>query len=60
MHACICMRVQEMYRVFNMGHRLELFVESQQVADSLVEIATKQFNIDAKVRKGERETESSA
>jgi phosphoribosylformylglycinamidine cyclo-ligase len=38
---------QEMYRVFNMGHRMELYVPST-IADSIIQIS-KTFNIDAKV-----------
>lgn len=38
---------EEMYKVFNMGHRLELYV-SENIADKLIAIA-KQFNINAKV-----------
>ena len=37
----------EMYKVFNMGHRMELYVP-QQIAPSIVEIS-KSFNIDAQV-----------
>ncbi len=37
----------EMYKVFNMGHRMELYVP-QEVAPSIVEIS-KSFNIDAQV-----------
>lgn len=38
---------QEMYKVFNMGHRLELYVEPEIAAD-LIQIAS-HFNIEAKV-----------
>jgi phosphoribosylformylglycinamidine cyclo-ligase len=38
---------REMYQVFNMGHRLEIFT-SEQHADSIVAVAG-QFNIDAKI-----------
>lgn len=38
---------QEMYKVFNMGHRMEIYV-SQQTADKVIEIS-KSFNIDAQV-----------
>ncbi|MCX6243315.1 MAG: AIR synthase-related protein [Bacteroidetes bacterium] len=38
---------EEMYRVFNMGHRMELYVP-QQVANNIISIS-KQFKIDAKV-----------
>ncbi len=37
----------EMYKVFNMGHRLELYV-SPEAADALIEISAK-YNIDARV-----------
>ena len=37
----------EMYKVFNMGHRLEVYV-SQENADRIIEIS-KSFNIDAQV-----------
>jgi phosphoribosylformylglycinamidine cyclo-ligase len=38
---------EEMYRVFNMGHRMEFYVP-ENIADKLVDIA-KSFNIDAQV-----------
>jgi phosphoribosylformylglycinamidine cyclo-ligase len=38
---------QEMYKVFNMGHRMELYVEPQ-IAGSLVEIS-RSFGIDARI-----------
>lgn len=38
---------QEMYKVFNMGHRMELYVP-QEIADSIIAIS-KSFNIDAQV-----------
>eukprot|EP01012_Entosiphon_sulcatum_P068757 TRINITY_DN99142_c0_g1_i1.p1 TRINITY_DN99142_c0_g1~~TRINITY_DN99142_c0_g1_i1.p1 ORF type:complete len:213 (+),score=28.11 TRINITY_DN99142_c0_g1_i1:66-641(+) len=38
---------KEMYKVFNMGHRMELYVP-QEIADSIIEIS-KSFNIDAQV-----------
>ncbi len=38
---------KEMYQVFNMGHRLEIFTD-EQTASSLISEA-KQFNIDAKI-----------
>jgi phosphoribosylformylglycinamidine cyclo-ligase len=38
---------KEMYKVFNMGHRMELYA-SPQHADEIISIATS-FNIDAKV-----------
>lgn len=37
----------EMYKVFNMGHRMELYVK-QEDADSIIEIS-KSFNIDAQI-----------
>ena len=37
----------EMYKVFNMGHRLEVYV-SPENADRIIEIS-KSFNIDAQV-----------
>lgn len=38
---------EEMYKVFNMGHRMELYV-SQAVADEIIAIS-KTFNVDAKI-----------
>jgi phosphoribosylformylglycinamidine cyclo-ligase len=38
---------REMYRVFNMGHRMELYVKPD-VASALIAIAQK-FNVDARV-----------
>lgn len=38
---------KEMYKVFNMGHRMEVYVP-QAVADSIIEIS-KSFNIDAQI-----------
>ncbi len=38
---------KEMYKVFNMGHRMEVYV-SQEIADSLIEIS-KSFNVDARI-----------
>ncbi|MDB3926591.1 AIR synthase-related protein [Flavobacteriales bacterium] len=38
---------KEMYKVFNMGHRMELYVP-QEIADNIIAIS-KQFNVDAKV-----------
>jgi phosphoribosylformylglycinamidine cyclo-ligase len=38
---------KEMYKVFNMGHRLEFYVDSQY-AETIIEIS-KGFNIDAKI-----------
>ena len=38
---------KEMYKVFNMGHRMELYVP-QAIADSIIEIS-KSFNVDAQI-----------
>lgn len=38
---------KEMYQVFNMGHRMELYVP-KEVADDIIEIS-KTFNVDAKI-----------
>jgi phosphoribosylformylglycinamidine cyclo-ligase len=38
---------QEMYKVFNMGHRMELYVP-EEIASDLIEIS-KSFNIDAQI-----------
>lgn len=38
---------EEMYKVFNMGHRMELYVP-QEIADAIIAIS-KSFNIDAQV-----------
>lgn len=38
----------EMYRVFNMGHRMELYVSDYAVAESIIQIS-KSFDIDAKI-----------
>lgn len=38
---------KEMYKVFNMGHRMEVYV-SEETADEIVEIA-RSFNVDAQV-----------
>ncbi|OKS86755.1 AIR synthase related protein [Mucilaginibacter polytrichastri] len=38
---------QEMYKVFNMGHRMELYVP-QEIADGIIAIS-KSFNIDAQI-----------
>lgn len=38
---------KEMYKVFNMGHRMELYVP-KEIADSIIEIS-KSFNIDARI-----------
>jgi phosphoribosylformylglycinamidine cyclo-ligase len=37
----------EMYKVFNMGHRMELYVP-QEIADEIIAIS-KSFNVDAQV-----------
>jgi phosphoribosylformylglycinamidine cyclo-ligase len=38
---------KEMYKVFNMGHRMELYVP-QEIADDII-VISKQFNVDAKI-----------
>lgn len=38
---------KEMYKVFNMGHRMEIYVP-QEIADSILTIS-KEFNIDARI-----------
>ncbi len=38
---------REMYRVFNMGHRMEIYVP-EQFAESIISIS-KQFKVDAKI-----------
>jgi phosphoribosylformylglycinamidine cyclo-ligase len=38
---------EEMYKVFNMGHRMELYVP-EEIADSIVKIS-KSFNVDAQI-----------
>ncbi|MCZ4223287.1 AIR synthase related protein [Pedobacter rhodius] len=38
---------KEMYKVFNMGHRMELYVP-EEIAESIIEIS-KSFNIDAQI-----------
>ena len=38
---------KEMYQVFNMGHRMELYV-SEEIADTIIEIS-KTFDVDAQV-----------
>ena len=38
---------KEMYKVFNMGHRMEVYV-SPEIAESIIEIS-KSFNVDAKI-----------
>lgn len=39
---------REMYQVFNMGHRLEIYTPDATVAQSMIDIAAK-FNIDAQI-----------
>jgi phosphoribosylformylglycinamidine cyclo-ligase len=39
---------KEMYKVFNMGHRMELYVNSEQTAKQIIDIA-RSFNVDAKI-----------
>lgn len=39
---------QEMYEVFNMGHRLEIYTPSKEAADAMIEIS-KSFNIDSQI-----------
>ena len=38
---------KEMYKVFNMGHRMELYV-APELANAIIEIS-KSFNVDAKI-----------
>jgi phosphoribosylformylglycinamidine cyclo-ligase len=38
---------KEMYKVFNMGHRMEIYVP-EEIASSIIEIS-KSFNIDAQI-----------
>jgi phosphoribosylformylglycinamidine cyclo-ligase len=38
---------QEMYKVFNMGHRMEFYVE-EKYADDIINIS-KSFKVDAKI-----------
>ncbi|MFZ1705745.1 MAG: AIR synthase-related protein [Saprospiraceae bacterium] len=40
--------VKEMYQVFNMGHRLEIYTPSLQSAEEMIDISN-QYNIEAKV-----------
>jgi phosphoribosylformylglycinamidine cyclo-ligase len=37
----------EMYKVFNMGHRFELYVP-EEIAENIISIS-KEFNVDAKI-----------
>jgi len=39
---------KEMYQVFNMGHRLEVYTPSKDAADAMIALA-RTFNIDAKI-----------
>jgi phosphoribosylformylglycinamidine cyclo-ligase len=39
---------EEMYKVFNMGHRLEAYTSSEKDAQKMIELAGK-FNIDAQI-----------
>lgn len=39
---------KEMYQVFNMGHRLEVYTPSKEAAESMISLA-KTFNIDAQI-----------
>jgi len=39
---------QEMYKVFNMGHRKELYVPTQKIADQIIEVAHS-FNVEAQI-----------
>ena len=38
---------EEMYQVFNMGHRMELYVK-KEVANSIIDVASS-FNLDAQI-----------
>lgn len=38
----------EMYKVFNMGHRMELYVDDEEAAKSMINISMK-FNVQAKI-----------
>jgi phosphoribosylformylglycinamidine cyclo-ligase len=38
---------KEMYQVFNMGHRMELYVD-EKIAQEIIDIS-KSFNVDAKI-----------
>ena len=46
-HDCSGTDWREMYQVFNMGHRMEIYV-SQHIADQIIAIS-KSFNIDAQI-----------
>ena len=39
--------MKEMYKVFNMGHRMELYID-KSIASSIINIS-KSFNVDAKI-----------
>lgn len=39
---------EEMYKVFNMGHRLEVYTPSRDIAEDMIRIAGK-YNIDARI-----------
>jgi len=39
---------EEMYKVFNMGHRMELYIQSEKTAETIIEIA-KTFNVEAQI-----------
>ncbi|MEG1650146.1 MAG: AIR synthase-related protein, partial [Rikenellaceae bacterium] len=39
---------QEMYKVFNMGHRMELYVDGTSVAEEIIAIS-KEFGVDAQI-----------
>lgn len=40
--------MREMFQVFNMGHRMEIYLPSLSVAESIIDIA-KSFDVDAKI-----------
>lgn len=46
-HECSSTDWHEMYQVFNMGHRMEIYVD-QTMADKIIQIS-KSFNIDAQI-----------
>lgn len=39
---------REMYQVFNMGHRMELYVDNLETANEIIKIS-KSFNVDAQI-----------
>lgn len=39
---------REMYQTFNMGHRMEIYVPNQEIADDIISIS-EGFNVDAKI-----------